>query len=156
MKCPYCGRQDSNVLDSRPTEGGAAVRRRRECPGCQKRFTTYERPEEQPLLVVKKDGKREAFDAAKVLAGMIKACEKRAIPLDVLERAAGEIERDLRASLRGEVTSKEIGERVMEKLKAIDEVAYVRFASVYRQFKDVGTFLEELERLLGAKGTGPG
>lgn len=151
MKCPYCGRTDSNVLDSRPTEGGSAIRRRRECPGCQKRFTTYERVEEQPVLVVKKDGRREVFDSRKILAGMIKACEKRPIPLTVLEEAASEIERDLRASLKGEITSDEIGERVMERLKGIDQVAYVRFASVYRQFKDVGTFLEELESLLGSR-----
>ncbi len=152
MKCPYCDRTDTNVLDSRPTEGGSAVRRRRECPECQKRFTTYERLEEQPVLVVKKDGRREAFDRAKILAGMIKACEKRPIPLNVLEQAVSEIERDLRASLRGEISSEEIGERVMDRLKEIDEVAYVRFASVYRQFKDVGTFLEELEGLLASRG----
>ncbi len=154
MNCPYCGRPDTNVLDSRPTDGGSAVRRRRECPGCQKRFTTYERPEEQPILVVKKDGRRETFDSGKILAGMIKACEKRPIPLNVLEQAASEIERDIRTALAGEVSSEEIGERVMEKLKRIDEVAYVRFASVYRQFKDVGTFLEELERLLGSRKPG--
>ncbi|MGE5485461.1 MAG: transcriptional regulator NrdR [Ignavibacteriales bacterium] len=151
MNCPYCGRPDTNVLDSRPTEGGSAVRRRRECPACQKRFTTYERPEEQPVLVVKKDGRRETFNRAKILGGMIKACEKRPIPLNVLEQAASEIERDLRTSLKGEISSEEIGERVMEKLKGIDEVAYVRFASVYRQFKDVGTFLEELEGLLSSR-----
>ncbi len=154
MKCPFCANPDSNVLDSRPTEGGSAIRRRRECPACAKRFTTYERLEEQPLLVVKKDGRRETFDRGKILAGMIKACEKRPIPLTVLEQAAADIERDVRTSLRGEFTSTEIGERVMEKLKEIDEVAYVRFASVYRQFKDVGTFLDELERLIGSRESG--
>lgn len=151
MKCPFCGKPESKVLDSRPTEEGSAIRRRRECIACGKRFTTYERVEEAPLLVVKRDGRREAFDRAKVLNGMLKACEKRPIPLSALEQAVAEVERELRSSLRGEVRSVEIGERVMEKLREIDEVAYVRFASVYRQFKDVGTFLEELERLIGSK-----
>jgi len=151
LKCPFCGKPESKVLDSRPTEEGSAIRRRRECIACGKRFTTYERVEEAPLLVVKRDGRREAFDRAKVLNGMLKACEKRPIPLSALEQAVAEVERELRSSLRGEVRSVEIGERVMEKLREIDEVAYVRFASVYRQFKDVGTFLEELERLIGSK-----
>ncbi|NPV69404.1 MAG: transcriptional repressor NrdR [Firmicutes bacterium] len=151
MKCPYCGAVDSNVLDSRPTEAGSVIRRRRECPSCQKRFTTYERHEEQPLLVVKKDGRRETFERRKILNGMIKACEKRPIPLPVLEQAAADIERDLRSSFRSEIPAEEIGERVMQKLRDIDEVAYVRFASVYRQFKDVGTFLDELERLLESR-----
>ena len=151
MKCPFCGKPESKVLDSRPTEEGSAIRRRRECIACGKRFTTYERVEEAPLLVVKRDGRREAFDRAKVLNGMLKACEKRPIPLSALEQAVAEVERELRSSLRGEVRSVEIGERVMEKLREIDEVANVRFASVYRQFKDVGTFLEELERLIGSK-----
>jgi len=151
LKCPYCGTVNTEVLDSRPTEGGTAIRRRRECPSCQKRFTTYERLEEEPLLVVKKDGKREAFDSGKILAGMIKACEKRPIPLTVLQMAASDIERDIRTTFRGEISSNEIGERVMDKLKSIDEVAYVRFASVYRQFKDLGTFFDELQRLLGSR-----
>jgi len=154
LKCPYCGATDSNVLDSRPTEGGSVIRRRRECISCQKRFTTYERHEEQPLLVVKKDGQRETFDRRKILNGMLKACEKRPIPLPVLEQATADIERDIRGSLRSEIPSEEIGERVMQKLRDIDEVAYVRFASVYRQFKDVGTFLEELEKLLKSRKQG--
>ncbi|MEW6524005.1 MAG: transcriptional regulator NrdR [Bacillota bacterium] len=148
MKCPFCGYLDSRVLDTRPTDDGAVIRRRRECPGCDRRFTTYERIEQTPLMVVKKDGRREVFDRSKLLAGMIKACEKRPIALTVLEDAAATVERELRHTGQGEVSSQEVGERIMDKLRAIDEVAYVRFASVYRQFKDVGKFLEELERLL--------
>jgi transcriptional repressor NrdR len=148
MRCPYCECPDSKVLDSRPTEEGAAIRRRRECPTCGRRFTTYERLEQSPLMVVKRDGRREGFDRSKVLAGMLKAAEKRPIPLEVLEEAAAGIERELRSRGQGEVSSQEIGERTMERLRAIDEVAYVRFASVYRQFKDVSRFLEELESLL--------
>jgi transcriptional repressor NrdR len=136
------------VLDSRPTDEGTAVRRRRECVQCLKRFTTYEKIEEVPLVVVKKDGRREPFNRSKILNGLLKACEKRPVPVDVLEKATDEIERDLRNTLDREVESKVIGELVMDKLKAIDEVAYVRFASVYRQFKDINRFMEELEKLL--------
>jgi transcriptional repressor NrdR len=148
VKCPYCSYLESRVLDSRPTEEGTAVRRRRECVQCLKRFTTYEKIEELPLVVVKKDGRREPFNRNKILSGLLKACEKRPVPVDVLEKAADEIERDLRNTLDREVESKVIGEMVMEKLKTIDEVAYVRFASVYRQFKDINRFMEELEKLL--------
>jgi len=148
VKCPYCGFEDSRVLDSRPTEEGGAIRRRRECTACLRRFTTYERVEEIPLVVIKKDGRREPFNRTKILTGLLKACEKRPVALERLDRLVSDVEREIRNSLRGEVESREIGEMVMNRLKDIDEIAYVRFASVYRQFKDVGTFLEELESLL--------
>ncbi len=148
MRCPYCNYPESRVLDSRPAEEGTAVRRRRECVQCLKRFTTYEKIEEIPLVVVKKDGRREPFNRNKMINGLLKACEKRPVSVDVLEKAADDIERDLRNTLDREVDSKVIGEMVMEKLKTIDEVAYVRFASVYRQFKDINRFMEELEKLL--------
>lgn len=148
MKCPFCGYLDTRVLESRPTDEDAAIRRRRECPHCGRRFTTYERVEETPLLVIKKDGSRELFSRQKILSGMLRACEKRPIPLETLEEAAFEVERALRETGRGEVTSKETGEMVMEKLRAIDDVAYVRFASVYREFADLQGFREELERIL--------
>jgi len=151
MKCPYCGFEDTRVLDSRPTNEGGAIRRRRECGNCQRRFTTYERIEELPIVVIKKDGRRQPFDRTKILTGLLKACEKRPVSLDRLGRLVDEVERDIRNSLRGEIESREIGEMVMEKLMDVDEIAYVRFASVYRQFRDVGKFLEELERLLEAK-----
>ncbi|MGI6662875.1 MAG: transcriptional regulator NrdR [Bacillota bacterium] len=151
MKCPFCGFLDSRVLESRPTDEDAAIRRRRECPHCGRRFTTYERVEETPLLVIKKDGSREMFSRQKILSGMLRACEKRPIPLETLEEAAFEVERALRETGRGEVTSKETGEMVMEKLRAIDDVAYVRFASVYREFTDLMGFREELERILRDK-----
>ncbi|QUL99083.1 MAG: transcriptional repressor NrdR [Candidatus Fermentithermobacillus carboniphilus] len=152
MKCPFCGYLDSRVLESRATDEMSAIRRRRECPRCGRRFTTYERVEESPLLVVKKDGSRESFSRQKILSGMLKACEKRPIPLEILERASFEVERELRETGKGEVTSKEIGELVMEKLKQIDDVAYVRFASVYREFRDLDGFREEVERILAEKG----
>ena len=148
MRCPYCSYPESRVLDSRPTEEGTAVRRRRECVQCLKRFTTYEKVEEVPLVVVKKDGRREPFNRNKILNGLLKAWEKRPVSVDVLEKAADEIERDLRNTLDREVDSQAIGEMVMDKLRTIDEVAYVRFASVYRQFKDINRFMEELEKLL--------
>ncbi|NLA59601.1 MAG: transcriptional repressor NrdR [Firmicutes bacterium] len=151
MKCPFCGFLDSRVLESRPTDEDTAIRRRRECPHCGRRFTTYERVEETPLLVIKKDGSREMFSRQKILSGMLRACEKRPIPLETLEEAAFEVERALRETGRGEVTSKETGEMVMEKLRAIDDVAYVRFASVYREFTDLMGFREELERILRDK-----
>lgn len=148
MRCPYCGQLDSRVVDSRPTDEEAAIRRRRECPNCLRRFTTYERPEEQPLVVIKKDGKREMFSRAKILAGLLRACEKRPVPLVVLEDAVADIENRLQQDGFAEVPSHRIGELVMERLRHIDEIAYVRFASVYRQFTDVHNFLGELEKLL--------
>ena len=148
MKCPACGFAESKVLDSRPTDEGEAIRRRRECLSCQKRFTTYERLEVMNIIVVKKDKSREAFDRSKILNGMIRACEKRPVSMAVIERAVSDIEATLNNSLQTEVSSTRIGELVMEALKQIDEVAYVRFASVYRQFKDINTFMDELKLLL--------
>lgn len=148
MKCPTCGFAESKVLDSRPTDEGGAIRRRRECLSCQKRFTTYERLEVMPIIVVKKDKSREAFDRSKILNGMIRACEKRPVSIAVIETAVSDIEATLNNSLQTEVSSTRIGELVMEALKGIDEVAYVRFASVYRQFKDINTFMDELKLLL--------
>jgi len=148
MKCPYCGYKESKVIDSRPTEEGSAIRRRRECVKCQKRFTTYEKVEEIPLIVIKKDGRREAFNRNKILNGLLKACEKRPISLNILEEIVNEVEKQLYGLMQTEVKSQLIGEMVMEKLKNIDDVAYVRFASVYRQFKDLNSFLEELSKLL--------
>lgn len=151
MKCPYCGYLDSKVVDSRPTDEGERIRRRRECVRCQKRFTTYEMVESLPLVVIKKDNSRQAFDRRKLLGGMLRACEKRPVPLAVLEKAVEEIESTLQSALEREVTSQRVGELAMDKLKKIDEVAYVRFASVYRQFGDIQTFLEELNRLLDSR-----
>lgn len=148
MKCPFCGYLDSKVIDSRPTDDSASIRRRRECIKCGKRFTTYEKVEQIPILVIKKDLSREAYDRDKILKGMIKACEKRPVPIKKLEDLADEIERDIYNSYEKEITSAQIGEMVMEKLKNVDEVAYVRFASVYRQFKDINTFMDELKKLL--------
>ncbi|MDK2901527.1 MAG: transcriptional repressor NrdR [Thermosediminibacterales bacterium] len=148
MKCPYCGFNESRVIDSRPTEEGTAVRRRRECLDCQQRFTTYEKIEEVPLIVIKKDGSREIFKREKILKGIIKACEKRPISLKTLEKVADDVEKELKNTMEREITSEQIGEMVMEYLKDIDEVAYVRFASVYREFKDVNTFMEELKKIL--------
>ena len=151
MKCPFCGNLESMVVDSRPSDEGASIRRRRECLECHKRFTTYETMESLPLVVIKKDGSRQTFDRDKLLGSMLKACEKRSVPLADLERMAGEIEQALQNDMEREVSSSVIGDLVMEKLKEVDEVAYVRFASVYRQFKDIGTFKEELDRLLDEK-----
>jgi len=148
MKCPFCGHADSKVIDSRPTDEGERIRRRRECLSCEKRFTTYEVVETTPLMVIKRDGSREAFDRAKLLSGMLKSCEKRPVSLSTLEAAVGEIETTLQNSLEREVSSTVIGELAMEKLKNIDQVAYVRFASVYRQFKDINSFLSELKIIL--------
>lgn len=148
MKCPYCEYFESKVVDSRPTDEGQAIRRRRECIKCNKRFTTYEKIEEIPIIVVKKDGNRQAFDRNKVLNGIIKSCEKRPVSLDEIESIVDDIERTLSNSLEKEVTSVEIGELIMNKLKDVDEVSYVRFASVYRQFKDVNSFMEELKKIL--------
>lgn len=151
MKCPFCGYEESKVVDSRPTDEGARIRRRRECLKCQKRFTTYEIIESLPIIVVKKDKSREAFDRSKLMKGLLVACEKRCVPLERLEQAVDEIETTLQNSLDREITSDRIGELAMQQLKNIDEVAYVRFASVYRQFKDINTFMEEVKKLLSDK-----
>ncbi|MBQ2252633.1 MAG: transcriptional repressor NrdR [Clostridia bacterium] len=148
MKCPNCGCTESKVLDSRPAEDFLAIRRRRECEECQKRFTTYERMETIPLVVVKRDKSRETFDRNKLIGSMLRACEKRTVSLQQITDAADKIEQTLTSSLKTEVSSAEIGELVMNELKKIDDVSYVRFASVYRQFKDLNTFMEELQRLL--------
>ena len=147
MHCAFCGFAESRVLDSRPAEEGRSIRRRRECQQCGRRFTTYERLEEVPLIVVKADDRRELFDASKILNGLIKACDKRAVPVTVLEQMVNDIERDLRNSLEREVSSKQIGEMVMRYLRKVDQVAYVRFASVYRNFEDVSTFIDEIRKL---------
>ena len=147
MRCQYCGYEDSKVLDSRPVDEGRSIRRRRECLSCGKRFTTYEKIEETPLVVVKKDGRRQLFDTNKLLNGLIKSCDKRPVPLSVLEKLVTDVEKDLRNDLEQEISSQMIGEMVMDKLKNIDEVAYVRFASVYRKFDDVSTFIEEIHKL---------
>ena len=151
MKCPYCGYSESKVIDSRPADDGASIRRRRECLSCAKRFTTYETVESLPMVVVKKDGSRQSFDRSKVLGGMIRACEKRPVPLAELERIADSEEQELQNGLDREITTAHIGELVMEKLRGLDQVAYVRFASVYRQFKDIDTFMKELNKLLAEK-----
>ena len=147
MKCPYCGYSESKVIDSRPTDEGERIRRRRECLNCAKRFTTYEVIETVPVVVVKKDKSREAFDRNKLLNGLLRACEKRPVPLETLERIVDEIETLLQNSLDREVPSTLIGTYAMDKLKKVDEVAYVRFASVYREFKDINTFLDELNKI---------
>ena len=151
MKCPFCGCSESKVIDSRPAEEGATIRRRRECLACQKRFTTYEIIERLPLVVVKRDGSRQTFDRVKLINGMVRACEKRPVSLPQLESIADDIEQELQSSLEREVSTVAIGEMVMSRLKAVDEVAYVRFASVYRSFKDINTFMEELTKLLSDK-----
>ncbi len=148
MKCPFCENPDTKVVDSRPTEEGQAIRRRRECEKCTKRFTTYEKQEGILLMVVKKDGRREVFDRNKILNGIIRACEKRSVSLEDIENVVDKIERGLNNMMEKEVESQFIGELIMEELKELDEVAYVRFASVYRQFKDVKTFVAEVEKLL--------
>ena len=148
MRCPFCLEPDSKVIDSRPTDEGSSIRRRRECLSCGKRFTTYETVESLPLVVVKKDGSRQTFDRSKILGGMVKACEKRPVPLQRLEQAAADIEQQMLNTLSREVRSEQIGELVMDQLRQIDQVAYVRFASVYRQFKDIDSFMAELNRLL--------
>ncbi len=151
MKCPFCSHEESKVIDSRPTDDGERIRRRRECLGCGKRFTTYEVIETVPLVVVKKDKSREVFDRDKLMSGMLRACQKRPVSLQTLSDAVDEIEMKLQNSLDREITSTVIGEYAMESLKKIDEVAYVRFASVYRQFRDLETFMEELSKLLNEK-----
>ncbi len=151
MKCPYCGFTDSKVIDSRPTDEGERIRRRRECLRCSKRFTTYEVVESVPIVVVKKDKSREAFDRNKLMNGLLRACEKRPVSMETLENIVDEIEGLLQNSLDREVPSNMIGTYAMERLKAVDEVAYVRFASVYRQFKDINSFMEELYKIINAK-----
>ena len=148
MKCPFCGFEESKVIDSRPTDEGQRIRRRRECLSCGKRFTTYEIIESLPIIVIKKDKSRETFNRDKLMTGLLRACEKRPVSIDMLDNMIDEIETVLQNSLDREVSSEKIGELVMEKLKVIDEVAYVRFASVYRQFKDINTFMQELNKLL--------
>ena len=148
MKCPFCSSLDTRVLDSRPTDEGAAIRRRRECNECTKRFTTYEKIETLPLFVIKKDGRRESFDRNKIMSGLLRACEKRPIAIKELDKLVQDIEKAMYSSLEQEITSKRIGQMVMEELKNLDDVAYVRFASVYRQFKDVNNFIDELEKML--------
>lgn len=147
MKCPYCGHEENKVIDSRPADENASIRRRRECQGCGKRFTTYETVESQSILVVKRDGSRESFQRRKVLMGMMRACEKRKISAATLERIAGEIEAEFQNAMEGEIHSVDIGERVMRRLRVVDQVAYVRFASVYKRFEDIDTIQEELNRL---------
>ena len=148
MKCPFCSYEESKVIDSRPADDGERIRRRRECIKCGKRFTTYEIIESVPIIVVKKDKSRQVFDRQKLFNGMIKACEKRPVTSDDIDRAIDDIELQLQNTLDREVTSIQIGELAMEKLKEIDDVAYVRFASVYRQFRDINTFMQELSKLL--------
>ena len=151
MKCPFCDFYETKVIDSRPTDEGQAIRRRRECIKCNRRFTTYEKVEEIPLIVVKKDGNRQAYDRNKLLTGIIRACEKRPVSMDTIEQMVNEIEKNLYNSMEKEITSQYIGEMVMNSLKNIDEVSYVRFASVYRQFKDINTFMDELKKMLDEK-----
>lgn len=145
MKCKYCGALESKVIDSRQTEEGTSIRRRRECEACKKRFTTYERIEEINLMVIKKDKSREAFDREKILRGILKSCEKRNITLNQMEEIVDSIEKDLLNSMKREISSIEIGEMVMEKLRSLDEVSYIRFASVYKEFKDIDSFMSEIK-----------
>ena len=150
MRCSFCGYPDSKVLDSRPVEDGRSIRRRRECLSCGKRFTTYEREEETSLLVVKRDGNREIFDKSKILAGLVRACDKRPVPVAVLEQLVLEVEKELKNAMEREVPAMRIGDMVMERLRAVDDVAYVRFASVYRKFEDVETFIQEIHKMMEA------
>ena len=151
MICPYCGYKESRVVDSRPADEGNSIRRRRECLACERRFTTYETMESLPMVVIKKDGSRQSFNRNKVLGSMLRACEKRSVPLAKLEEMTSEIEQNLQNQLDREIPTELVGEQVMEKLRGADEVAYVRFASVYRQFKDIQTFMSELKKLLEEK-----
>ncbi|MBL4934971.1 transcriptional repressor NrdR [Clostridium sp. YIM B02515] len=148
MKCPYCGYEESKVVDSRSTEDDMAIRRRRECLSCSKRYTTYEKIEDIPILVIKKDMSREYFDKSKIINGLLKACQKRPVSRMQIETIASDIEKQLSNQMLTEVRSEYIGEMIMESLKKVDEIAYVRFASVYRQFKDINTFMEELKSLM--------
>ena len=151
MKCPFCGYGDSKVLDTIPTDEGNTIRRRRECLNCQKRFTTYEKIEQSPIMVIKKDGNRQAFDREKIIRGMIKSCEKRPVSAADIEEAVNNIEKKIENSMKKEISSLEVGEMVMEELKDLDEVSYVRFASVYREFKDLQSFVDELENFVKKK-----
>ncbi|MDD5195201.1 MAG: transcriptional regulator NrdR [Candidatus Omnitrophica bacterium] len=151
MKCPFCSHNEDKVIDSRETGEGAAIRRRRECLNCAKRFTTYEYVEKTPLMVIKKDGRREPFGRQKILSGLVKACEKRPVSMEVLEKLVVEVETELQKKFEQEVESRYVGELVMEKLSKVDDVAYVRFASVYRQFKDINQFMRELRDVLGKR-----
>ncbi len=148
MKCPFCGYTESKVIDSRPAEESTTIRRRRECLECSRRFTTYEIIERMPLVVIKRDGSRQTFDKVKLINGMVRACEKRPVALSKLEKIADEIEQELQSNLEREIKTVDVGEMVMNRLKNVDEVAYVRFASVYRSFKDINTFMDELSKLL--------
>ena len=152
MKCPFCGTNDSKVIDSRPAEEGTTIRRRRECLSCKKRFTTYEVIERMPLVVVKRDGSRQSFDKVKLINGLVRACEKRPVTLSQLEAIAESIEPELQSGVEREISSADIGEMVMVRLKDVDEVAYVRFASVYRSFKDINSFMDELKQLMTEPG----
>ena len=151
MKCPYCGFNESKVIDSRPADENNSIRRRRECLSCSRRFTTYETVESLPVVVVKKDGSRQSFERGKVLSGMIRACEKRPVPVARLEKVAADIEQELQNSMEREISTEAVGEKVMDRLRKVAQVAYVRFASVYRQFKDIHTFMAELAKLLEEK-----
>lgn len=151
MKCPFCGYQESKVVDSRHSDDNLSIRRRRECLSCQKRFTTYEIVESLPIIVVKRDGSRQSFDRNKILNGMVRACEKRPVPVAKLEEVTSEIEQSIQNSLEREIDTTDIGEMVMERLKPLDEVSYIRFASVYRQFKDINSFMQELNKILEEK-----
>ena len=151
MKCPYCGNPDTRVIDSRPAEDGSSIRRRRSCDTCGKRFTTYEKVETIPLIVIKKDNNREQYDRGKIEKGILQACYKRPVPVEVIRKTVEQIETEIFNREEKEIPSKVIGEIVMHKLKDLDEVAYVRFASVYREFKDVNTFMEELKSILDKK-----
>ncbi|MDI9482350.1 MAG: transcriptional regulator NrdR [Bacillota bacterium] len=151
MKCPYCSHQEDKVIDSRPTDEGATIRRRRECLGCQKRYTTYEKVEYVPLMVIKKDKSRQPYSREKLMNGILRACEKRPISIDRIDSLIDNIEAQIYSTLEREVTSTVIGEKVMEELRKLDEVAYVRFASVYRQFKDINTFMDELQKIIKEK-----
>lgn len=151
MKCPFCGYNDSKVLDTRPTDVGSTIRRRRECLNCNKRFTTYEKIEQSPIMVIKKDGNRQAFDREKIIRGMIKSCEKRPVSAADIDEAVNNIEKKIENSMKKEISSLEIGEMVMNELKDLDEVSYVRFASVYREFKDLQSFVDELENFVKKK-----
>lgn len=151
MKCPYCSHNADKVIDSRETAEGAAIRRRRECLNCSRRFTTYEYVEKTSMMVIKKDGRRESFNRQNVLAGLVKACQKRPVSVEMLEKLAGEVEAEIQKKFEQEVESRVIGELVIDKLAKLDEVAYVRFASVYRQFKDINQFMQELRSLLNKR-----
>lgn len=151
MKCPFCNHSETKVLDSRPTEDSTSIRRRRECFSCQKRFTTYENVEDIPVYVIKKDGMREAFNKRKIMSGILKSCEKRPVSVIEIEKIVDEIEKQIYNTMEQEINSDSIGELVMDRLKKLDDVAYVRFASVYKQFKDINTFIEELQKILSEK-----